>query len=365
MANNVNNTVGSHSTRNTLVLHACGGCGISLADQVFSKIADLGDGFADIKFTYVDTSMANIDKITPRGEFWIVKTKEHSKAEIRGSGGERKFNALDIQANISEYLDTNKVLKLNTNQFHLVAFSGSGGSGSTAGSLIINSLLSKNIPTIAVVIGDSSNGLNAINTLNTLASLTSIARKQNKALATIYINNHRLVNKEKGIGMKQAEEAANNILLNVMTTCSLFLSGQNEALDNQDMINIIDQSNYKTIQIEAGLYGLTFHSKEIKIPEKSIPTVARTLTLTDKDFDTDLTLLHHKRGWVENENVINVMTAEAFPLHMVVCSNFFKLEENNLKTITDDHYNIMNNIKAEHVGGSSQSSLDEDTGLVF
>ena len=336
-------------------MHGLGGCGINLLDKVFTHIANLGDGFASIKFSYLDTSRANIDKIQPRGEFGMVKTQEHSRAEIHGSGGDRKTNVSDISANIKQYLDSNKYLKLNPKEFHIAVFSASGGTGAVAGPLLISELLKKGLPVIALVVGDSSNGLNSINTLNTLASLTTVARSNEAALSVVYVNNHLLINREKGGGMKQAEESADKIILNIMTTCSMFLSGENEAIDNQDMVNIINQANYKTIQIEPGLYGLTFHSKEIKIPEGSIPTVARTITLPGYDFDTELTLLHHKRGWVENPNVINILKEENFPLHMVSLSNFFKMEESSLKSITDNHYNIMDSIKAEHVGGTSKS----------
>lgn len=353
----------SDMPRNTIVLHAAGGCGISQSETVFGKISELGDGFANIKFNYLDTSMANINKITPRGEFWLVKTKEHSKAAIHGSGAERKFNALDIVANVNEYLDKNKYLKKVPNEFHVVICSASGGTGSVISAVLVQQLLSKNIPVIAVITGDSSNALSAINTLNTLASFTNIARAAHKALSVIYANNHLLV-KDNG-GMRTAEEAVDKILLNIMTTVSMFLSGQNEALDNQDMVNIIDQSQYKTIQIEPGLYGLTVHSKEIKLPEGSIPTVGRTLTLPGSDFDTNLTLLHHKRGYVDNENVINILKEESFPIHMLAYANFFKLEEENLKKITDDYYHIMNNIKQEHMTGASKSNHDDETGLVF
>lgn len=112
---------------NTMIVHAAGGCGINVSDDVFTKIEQLGEGFANIEYHYLDTSRANIDKIEPQGEFWLIKTKANSKSEIMGSGGERRTHAADIQANVNEYLDTNGFLKWNPSQFHIVTFSASGG----------------------------------------------------------------------------------------------------------------------------------------------------------------------------------------------------------------------------------------------
>jgi hypothetical protein len=60
---------------------------------------------------------------------------------------------------------------------------------------MIKGLLERNIPTVAVVIGDSSNGLSANNTLKTLATLQVIATRESKPLSMIYVNNARVNDK--------------------------------------------------------------------------------------------------------------------------------------------------------------------------
>lgn len=346
--------------RNKLICHFAGGCAISVSDKVVTKIAELGDGFADIVFNYIDTSNANISKISPRGDFWKIKTAQHGKHEIDGSGGERRQNAVDVLADTKEYLDSKKYNKINPNEFHLVMCSGSGGSGNVISIGIIDNLLKANIPTIAVVIGDSSNGLYGINTLNTLASLNSISIKNNKPLGIIYSNNY-----SSGYGnIKKGEEEVNKLIQSYITTLALFLSGNNENLDNQDMRGIIDQSNYKTIGINPGLYGIQFFSKEVKKIEGSAPTVGRTLTLPDDDTSVGVPLLHHKVGYVDDNDAI-AMFKDQFPLHMVMFSNFFEAEEENLNKIADDAYNVANSIKSKDVQGTSKSKLDDETGLVL
>ncbi len=349
--------------QSVLVVHGLGGCGINMVDSVFSKIADLGDGFARMKFHYCDTSRANIDKITPRGEFWMVKTKSFGKEEINGSGAERATNAADIQANVNEYLDLNKYAKRETNEFHCVVASASGGSGSVISPILVRGLLSRNIPVFAVIVGDSSNALSAKNTKNTLASLNAIAKSLRKPITLVYVNNHTLAG--NGIGLKEAEKKADQVVFNIMTSISMFLSGTNEDLDYQDMAGIIDQSHYRTIQIDPGLFGLTVYSKKINIPEGAIPTVGRTVTLPETDFDTTLTLLHHKKGYITSKNAIDIIKPENFPIHMLAYANFFKLEERNLDKIVQDYENIMASIRSEDISGCSTSSMDDETGLIF
>lgn len=346
----------------TLIVHACGGAGISISDKVFSRLDELGEGFSKLRYHYIDSSRANIDKIKPKGEFFQIRTKANSIDEISGSGAERKKFAVDIMANVKEYLDANKYLALVRNEFHIVVFSASGGTGNIAGAMIIRDLVMRGIPTIAVVIGDSSNGLNCINTINSLASLNGVAVQTQKALSVIYINNNTLAAKGN---MSKAEDEANNYLANIMVSVSLFLSGENEALDNQDMIGIIDQSNYNTIQVQPGLYGLVFYSKEIKPVEGTIPTVGRSLALLGMDFDTNLTLLHNKRGYVTSENAINIIKEENFPLHMISYANYFEAEEASLKKQADNYQNIMNSIQQKTFTGIQKSEQDDTTGLIF
>ena len=346
--------------KNNMIIHACGGAGINTAAKVFDMVSELGEGFSNVKFNYLDTSDANINKIDQRGQFWLVKTKAHSKEAISGSGGERRTHSVDIAANVSEYLDQNKILRRVPGEYHIVVASASGGSGSVISAMLVKNLLERNIPTIAVIIGDSSNGLSANNTLDTLGSLNSIAVTTNKALAVIYVNNHGLIDN----GMHSAIDKANKILFNTMSTVALFLSSENEALDSQDMTNIIDQSNYKKIPIPAGLYGLAIYSKNIELPKNVIPMIGRTLSAGNIPFDTGLTLQHHKHGYVTESNALEIFK-DQFPLHMVTYANFFTNEEKSLRAVTEDYNNIMNSIKIDNITGTSRSVIDDETGLVF
>lgn len=345
---------------NKIIAHCAGGAAISVADKVLNKVADYGDGFANIEFHYLDTSTANINKIEPRGEFWRVETESNSKGTITGSGQNRAQFAVDISKSVDKYLDKNKFTRPNPFEFHIVISSAGGGTGGPTSAFIINKLLKANIPVIAVVIGDSSTGLMAINTLNSIASLNKIALDNNKPLSVIYVNNHHMLDKF----MKDAEEATNKILFSYLSSLALFLSSENEYLDNQDMINFIDQSNYKNLNIQPGLYGIQFFSKDIQLAKDVTPVGGRTLTLENGIYDTGIELFHHKYGIVTDENVINTYS-NGFPIHMISSYNYFQHEEANLQAIADKTLGGINSIKSSNVSGTSNSSVDDETGLIL
>ena len=96
--------------------------------NIFSKLDNVGDGFADIVYNYIDTSDRNIALVKePKGPFWLVKKDTNAGTEITGSGGERRHNAAAIRSNIVEYLDEIGVKGPKHDEFHLIVCSGAGG----------------------------------------------------------------------------------------------------------------------------------------------------------------------------------------------------------------------------------------------
>jgi len=346
---------------NKLRVIACGGSGINIAGNVVENVAVLGKGFCDVETTYIDTSRNNIDKIGYKGtDFWMVKTKDFAKDSIAGSGGERKTNSEDITENIKEFLNKHSFNKPATGEYTIVIGSASGGSGSVLSPVIIKSLMERGIPVIAVVIGDTSNGLSAINTLNTLTGLNNIASKiVKKPLSIVYLNN-------TAMGMANTHEAeaeANKRLFNTLGTLSMFLSGDNGDIDSQDMVNFVDQSNYKTINIKPGLYGLVTYSGEVKLPEFAVPTVGRTLTTEGIAPTIDVTLLHHKTGVCLEDNAMDIYKGQ-FPIHTLSYANFLSIEAEHLKKVKAEYDNIMKSIQINDIELEDDAEVD-DNGLVF
>ena len=61
--------------KNKIVLHCCGGTGISLSDKAIKDYTQLGETLPKYEFNYIDTSDANIKKIEKLGDFWQIKSK--------------------------------------------------------------------------------------------------------------------------------------------------------------------------------------------------------------------------------------------------------------------------------------------------
>lgn len=348
---------------NKLVIIACGGGATAMTYHALKGLRDLGDGFADVEYHFVDMSRNNYDKIEPIGDFYQVKRlATNDRNELNGSGGDRYITAKEAVANAPAILDSIKLTKKETNVFVCVAFTASGGSGSSLGIAITDLLMEKNIPVFNLIIGDSGDALKLRNTQAVLATLNMKATNKNKCLISYYVNNAEM-NKSQ----TQAEKLANDKFKNVMATMCLFLSGDNESLDSTDMSNFINQQDYKSIKMPAGLYSLTFHTGNdaIVLPEHCLPTVARTLTLAGKDVHFDLNVLHHKIGAVTSENAIAIFGENSFPLHIVASSGLLKEEIAQLAKLNQASAQRQNDLKSTMIEAPVQSIQDEDTDMFF
>jgi len=346
---------------NKLNVIACGGGGINIADAVISNVAELGEGFCDVNIHYLDTSRNNIDKIGYTGsQFTLVKTASFGKSNIDGSGGERSTNSKEIAETVKLFLDKNNYTKPVTNEYTIVLSSVSGGTGSVILPIIVKLLMERNIPVLPVITGDSSNALNTNNTLKSLKGLYGLATKTfKKPLSVVYVNNTSMGENDN----HSAEVAANKRIFNTLGTMSMFLSGENGDVDTQDMINFVDQSNYKSIDIKPGLYGLVTHSGNIVPPNDAIPTVARTLTIDGIPPVTGVTLLHNKIGICLKENAKNIYEGQ-FPIHAVNYANYLTVEIDHLTKIKANYDNIMDSIKINEVELEAEEDADEN-GLIF
>jgi len=346
--------------KNKIIAHGCGGGGISLCGKVLKMVDELGDGFAKIEFNYMDTSDNNIKEIEhDPSKFWWVKSKGFNSSDICGSGGERKTNAEDIAINVKEYLDKHKYLTKHTNQYHMIVTSGSGGSGSAIAPYLMHNLLQKNIPVLLVVIGDSSNAMYVKNTYDTLNTFDNIAKKQNKRVATVYVNNNSYIEH----GIMEAEKKANKVLFNTLSTISLFLSGVNESLDFKDMEGLIEGSHFSSLKLPYGIFGIGVFSKKIEIPKNSLPGIARALTKVGESPDTGIIFGHYKYGFVADDNAKEIYESQ-FPLYLCTFGNYFVNEISALAKTRESFDEMMRSVQNTSIEVHSESTVDDD-GFVF
>lgn len=347
---------------NKLVVIGAGGGGTSVVGKAIKGLEGMGDGFSTIEYHFIDTSKNNYDMIDPIGDFYKVeKLASNDKNIINGAGGTRSIEMIkEINANVPIFLDKIKLTKKETNTFVCLVFSASGGSGSNIGILLAEYLMDKNIPTFALVIGDSGDALKLRNTQAVLATLNKKATDKGKCLITYYVNNA-----EMDASQTKGESIANDRFKNVMGIMSLFLSGDNESLDSTDMANFINQQDYKGIKTPAGLYSLSVHTGngEIKLPNYCIPTVARTLTAPGKDVEFGLNVLHHKIGTVVSENALALFGEKSFPLHIVASSGLLKEEISKLSELNSASAKLQDELKATMIEAPTHAAEDDETGM--
>jgi hypothetical protein len=327
----------------------CGGAGINITKEVSAKVNALGDGFSGIDTMFIDTS------VSTHTDVFLVENIDRSKSEINGSGGLRATNAKAIQVGVKKFIDEYKI-SYKIGEYYFVTFSASGGSGSIAAVLLIKELMDMNIPVVAVVAGDTSNGLYAQNTLDTLASLNAIAKTP---LAISYVNNSVY-----GDNVKLALEQANSDIFNIMAGMALFLSGQNKDIDDQDMENIINMNNYNPkLNIKKGLYGIDIFNNELILKDHYIPIISRTLCTEECELEHRLKFLHNKVGVMKSDNAKKYYGSAA-PVHMLTYANIFSVEKKVIEKVIADYNSIMNSIVVDTVE-SDNSELDEDLGIVL
>jgi len=341
---------------NEMYMHYCGGAGINIGRDINRNLTELGDGFCKITAKYLDTSGNNVSE---NEDLWKINTATFAGPAVSGSGGERRTNAGIINTSVSEYLDKNKLLVSVTGVFHIVVFSGSGGSGSVIGPILISKLRARGVPVLGVMVGDSSNGLCCKNTLNTISTLDHMAKVSvKKPITIIYYNNMAA----DGSTHLAKEAVVNNMCYNALAIMSMFLSGANEDIDTKDMTNFLAPDNYTSVTVPDSLYCITFHDNDNqKCNDGVINLIGRTLTAPGKNGDMKLTLLQHKYGKVISPNVIEKMS-DTLPVHAVLVGNLLSSEHSRLTHTVSEYDAISAAIKTEDLCGTTEAG---DDGLIF
>lgn len=249
----------------TISLYGCGGAGINVA-HLFDKFkdADVLEGFAVVKPTYIDTSKSNLNSL----EGGYNESNAYLFEKIDGSGSIRKENATQISKSILDIL-----VKHEPGDLNIVVSSASGGSGSVIAPSIVSELLKRNQNVIVLCIGSNDSVIEITNTVNTLKSYESVSSLRTKPIAMIYEENKRGV---------RLEDINQKLYDRIVQLAALF-SKQNAGLDSADLKNWLNYTKYTSIP--AKLMALGFVDGFINTDEtKGDPiTVA---SLARKGFDT-------------------------------------------------------------------------------
>lgn len=246
--------------KNKLVIHACGGAGITQTQKMVRALNAMGDGYAKVVDYYLDTTDKNIGhmQINPDKAF-IFTDESYQSRVVDGSGGERRTNFDVINAGMGKYMDKRGYSNPPTDEFHVVIFSSSGGSGSVIGPVLLGKLMDADIPTIAIVTGDRGSVAMIRNTVNTLMSLRAVVKNTGKPLGMYFQDNQDAPGKT----LAEKQNSVDKRILSFLTTYSIFVSGENYSLDNQDMISLVDYTKLPSLQLTPDVVILNVDSGTI------------------------------------------------------------------------------------------------------
>lgn len=154
----------------TLRIFGAGGFGVNIARHYQPTSPDIADAPL---VAYLDTSKSNLKGDNEAFSYLIEG--------IDGSGKKRDLNVESIRRHITPALT-----KFPAGDFNLVLFSGSGGSGSVFGPLLVDELLSRKKQVIVMLLGDSDSAIATNNTLNTIKTLSALSAKHGTAVTIVY-----------------------------------------------------------------------------------------------------------------------------------------------------------------------------------
>lgn len=225
-------------------VYGCGGCGINIAKNYLGYKTAVG--YSHIHPAFIDTSKSNLKNIDSNNPIFVLEGTD-------GSGKVRAENADAINKNIKKIL-----VDIPPMDFNIVVFSGSGGSGSVAASLLVAELASRHIPVIAIVVGSEESVITCNNTVKTLKSLDSLARQKQVPITMFYEYNTQTT--------KRSEVDAS--VFRTIGNLALLTSKQNSELDSKDIENWVFFD--KTTPVEPCLAYLDIKSNSEVV--KQIPT---------------------------------------------------------------------------------------------
>ncbi len=245
---------------NTIRLYGCGGCGINLVSPFAN--GEVGRGYSETEVGLIDTSTSNYtDKHKENNVPFFLSTDEGE-----GSGKVRRDNAEVINDSVRQALQ-----KIPPAGFNIVVFSGSGGSGSVIGPLLMKELLSRGIPAIAIVVGSSESSITALNSLNTLKSLAAIGDTLDKPTIISYHHNSATTKRSQVDAVCKA----------TISALSALCSQQNDELDQRDVQNWAFYNHSTSVEAQLSILEVC---DSVEVAREIEAPISVASLLTDKDL---------------------------------------------------------------------------------
>lgn len=319
-------------SKQTLRIYGCGGCGINLANH-FSHDAE-DDFCANIKPAFIDTSHSNLSEDVDPEAVYLMDG-------LDGSGKVRRENHEEISNSIKHIL-----LQVEPGDFNIVIFSGSGGSGSVIGPLILGELLARGKPAIAIMVGSNESIIAADNNLKTIKTLESISQKTKQPVVLYYERNTR----------ERRRNDVDSQVYAIIGALSVLTSGLNREMDSKDIENWVYFQ--KTTSVEPQLALLDVHS-DAEDADKSVDPVSVASVYADEDIaPIGMVPEYHAAGYLDNkhENISQ--------LHFVISINNVPKIYTDSQKVLDEYLNQRNSrVKQDSILTGDEDPTD--SGLIL
>lgn len=256
-------------------IYGAGGAGMNIA-HTFSKTAAQSDEniSAEAHFTYLDTSRSNLKAGMDEKDCYILPAD--------GSGKVRGHNYEKIGEVVKQVMLDHKPM-----DFNIVVFSGSGGSGSVFGPMVIKELLSRDIPVVAVVVGSDESVIAAENTLKTLKTLEGISRQTKHPVIMHYRHNER----------GGARSETDGDVMGALSSLSVLFSRKVPEFDRQDIFNFLNYHNVTSV--EPRLAALEFLVDDDDIIEGTRPHSVASIYRSPDEQTLTLVPEYHAAGHLD------------------------------------------------------------------
>ncbi len=244
--------------RKSVHFYGCGGTGINIVSEYVKTVGDNNRSLRAMEtFSYFDTSVANLHGITSN-QAYLCEDSQGRRTD--GGGSDRRMNAQIISDNIKPFL-----LKHTPKDLNVVVFNASGATGSTAGPLLIDHLLSTGATVVAIITVSVESQTAAENAFRTIQGLEAASSRLNRPIVFTYTATD---------SRRMSMDQANLYQLMSMEALSVLGSGRNSRIDGADVTNLFNFD--RNTRVEPSLALLEIH----QIKKDSFEDIEKTQYLS-------------------------------------------------------------------------------------
>lgn len=313
------------SKENSICVYCAGGTALNAIAPLVESASDT-DGYAELYFSLIDTSHANIDQSNTSlmDRFYFIENPDADLTD--GSGKDRRVNVEAIRRAVPDIINTFQPKDLN-----IVVHAVGGGSGSTIGPVIANELLSKGHNVILILVDSQTSIRELKNSIDVLNGYQALSEKREVPVVAYHLSNS-----------DRSPEENNDIIRLVVLYLSALWSGENHGLDRKDLDNFINY--HRVTQFPVGLTCLKIETDGSKVPtpEKGQP-ISTVVTLINDGGNPDPGFIapYHAYGALPEHALEKVKTQT--PIHFYTVQGYFANVLHGLdraKTEAEEGYRI-------------------------